>query len=115
MRTNLVNRSKSGNGPSTHRAAGLDAVALVAALRALRAPKEVIAILDNLGDRDALDAWAAHAASVDDIALRTGLDRSTVRRQFTRDRLRADAADHIAVALGLHPSQLWPDWFPPAD
>lgn len=40
------------------------------------------------------------------------LDRSTLHRLLTRDRLRYDAADHIAVALGCHPYELWPEWFP---
>ena len=33
------------------------------------------------------------------------VDRSTLHR------LRSDAADRIAVALGRHPSELWPQWF----
>ena len=40
------------------------------------------------------------------------LDRSTLHRLLSRDRLRYDAADHIAVALGCHPYELWPEWFP---
>ena len=51
--------------------------------------------------------------SVTELASHVGLDRSTLQRLFTRDRLRYDAADTIAVALGRHPSELWPDWFPP--
>ena len=39
------------------------------------------------------------------------LDRSTLHRLLCRDRLRYDAADHIAVALGRHPYELWPEWF----
>ena len=49
--------------------------------------------------------------SVVDIALAAGIDRCTLQRLFTRDRLRYDAADNIAVALGYHPCQLWPEWF----
>jgi lambda repressor-like predicted transcriptional regulator len=30
---------------------------------------------------------------------------------LSRDRLRSDAADRIAVVLGRHPSELWPEWF----
>ena len=56
------------------------------------------------------------AAQTDDsicaIAANIGVDRDTLHRLFTRDRLRWDAADNIAVALGYHPSQLWPEWFP---
>lgn len=39
------------------------------------------------------------------------LDRSTLYRLMRRRRLRYDAADRIAIALGRHPSELWPDWF----
>ena len=39
------------------------------------------------------------------------LDRSILHRLLSRDRLRSDAADRIAVTLGRHPSELWPDWF----
>lgn len=48
-----------------------------------------------------------------DIAAAAGIDRATLQRLFTRDRLRFDAADNIAVALGCHPCQLWPEWFTP--
>ena len=40
------------------------------------------------------------------------LDRSTLYRVLGRDRLRYDTADRIAVSLGRHPSELWPEWFP---
>jgi len=39
------------------------------------------------------------------------LDRSTLYRVLSRDRLRYDTADRIAVCLGRHPSELWPEWF----
>lgn len=39
------------------------------------------------------------------------VDRSTLHRLRSRDRLRSDAADRIAVVLGRHPSELWPEWF----
>ena len=39
------------------------------------------------------------------------VDRSTLHRLLSRDRLRSDAADRIAVTLGRHPRELWPDWF----
>jgi hypothetical protein len=38
-------------------------------------------------------------------------DRSTLHRLLSRDQLRSDAADRIAVTLGRHPSELWPEWF----
>jgi lambda repressor-like predicted transcriptional regulator len=39
------------------------------------------------------------------------VDRSTLHRLLSRERLRSDAADRIAVTLGRHPSELWPEWF----
>jgi lambda repressor-like predicted transcriptional regulator len=39
------------------------------------------------------------------------IDRSTLYRLLQRSRLRYDAADSIAVALGRHPVELWSNWF----
>ena len=39
------------------------------------------------------------------------VDRSTLYRVLSRDRLRYDTADRIAVALGRHPYERWPEWF----
>ena len=65
--------------------------------------------------RDAVTRLArARQQSTSDLAVALGLDRSTLQRLFTRPQLRYDAADTIAVALGRHPSELWPDWFPDA-
>ena len=47
--------------------------------------------------------------TVASVALRG--DRSTLHRLLRQDRLRSDAADRIAVTLGRHPSELWPEWF----
>ena len=38
------------------------------------------------------------------------LDRGTLYRLMRKTKLRYDAADAIAVALGRHPVELWPDW-----
>jgi lambda repressor-like predicted transcriptional regulator len=43
------------------------------------------------------------------------LDRSTLYRVLGRERLRYDTADRIAVCLGRHPSELWPEWFSTAE
>ena len=40
-----------------------------------------------------------------------GIDRVTLWRVLTRPYLRSDAADRIAVAMGHHPCELWPEWF----
>jgi hypothetical protein len=39
------------------------------------------------------------------------IDRSTLHRLLSRDRLGSDAADRTAVTLGRHSSALWPEWF----
>jgi hypothetical protein len=56
----------------------------------------------------------ARQLAVTDLARLVGLDRRTIQRLARRDRLRTDAADHVAVALGRHPCELWPTWFGPA-
>ena len=54
-------------------------------------------------------------ADATELAAVLRLDRSTLFRLMHGRRLRYDAADHIAVALGRHPCELWPDWFGPLD
>ena len=54
-------------------------------------------------------------ADATDLAAVLRVDRSTLYRLGRGGRLRSDAADRIAVALGRHPSELWPDWFAPRD
>jgi lambda repressor-like predicted transcriptional regulator len=62
--------------------------------------------------RRALRALLAdRQASVVATAATIGVDPTTLHRLFTRDLIRYDAADRIAVALGHHPSELWPEWF----
>ena len=51
--------------------------------------------------------------SLMDAALEIHLDEATARNVFLRRWLPWDRADQIAVALGQHPSELWPDWFGP--
>ena len=53
----------------------------------------------------AVDGDVSHLAEV----LR--LDRGTLYRLMRKARLRYDSADAIAVALGRHPVELWPDWY----
>jgi lambda repressor-like predicted transcriptional regulator len=45
------------------------------------------------------------------IADLAGINRRRLQRVLARERLRSDAADALAVALGRHPCELWPDWF----
>jgi lambda repressor-like predicted transcriptional regulator len=49
--------------------------------------------------------------SVSGLAVCLGIDRSTLYRLLYRDEVRYDAADHLAVALGRHPVEIWPEWF----
>ena len=52
-----------------------------------------------------------HHGDLSALAAVLRLDRSTLHRVLKRDRLRYDAADRIAVSLGRHPSDLWPECF----
>ena len=62
--------------------------------------------------RHALEREAvSRHATVSGLARGLGLDRSTLYRLLYRENLRYDAADHIAVALGRHPCEIWPEWF----
>ena len=62
-----------------------------------------------------LQRAAAHDIPLTELCDVLGLPRRTLHRVLASDRLRWDAADRVAVALGAHPSELWPDWFRPAD
>lgn len=46
----------------------------------------------------------------DMLALTIGTGRSTIYK-WRREGVTVDTADRIAIALGLHPSTLWPDWY----
>lgn len=52
---------------------------------------------------------ASGCATVSAIEARTGLPRGIGRRWVTHG-LTDDAADRVAVALGRHPAEVWPDW-----
>lgn len=66
--------------------------------------------------RDAVTRYATRRQiPITDVATALGVDRSTLLRLHTRDWLRFDAADHIAITLGKHPYELWPDWFEPCE
>ena len=54
---------------------------------------------------------ADHGGNLSAASAALAVDRSTLHRLLNRDRLRSDAADRIAVTLGRHPSDLWPEWF----
>jgi lambda repressor-like predicted transcriptional regulator len=49
--------------------------------------------------------------SLHDLADTLRLPPRTLARVLTRTQLRWDTADRIAIALGHHPSELWPSWY----
>lgn len=56
----------------------------------------------------------AHFADVEDLvaAETLGVHIDTIRNWRTgRKRLKAAAADRIAVRIGAHPGELWPEWW----
>lgn len=54
-----------------------------------------------------------HDVTLTEVGDVLGLPRRTLYRALAGPELRWDAADRIAVALGRHPSELWPNWFDP--
>ncbi len=53
----------------------------------------------------------AYDVTLTEVGDALGLPRRTLHRVLASPHLRWDAADRIAVALGHHPSELWPGWF----
>jgi lambda repressor-like predicted transcriptional regulator len=45
------------------------------------------------------------------LASELGIPRRTVCRIIAGSRIRWSTADRVAIALGHHPSELWPHWF----
>lgn len=48
--------------------------------------------------------------STEDFARTVGVNHTTAGQWRARGSIPRDAADGVAVALGLHPVQLWPEW-----
>jgi lambda repressor-like predicted transcriptional regulator len=62
--------------------------------------------------RALLTARARHAhVSLCELAVAIGLPKRTMHRVLASTRLRWDIADRVAIALGHHPCELWPEWF----
>ena len=59
---------------------------------------------------DALDSHC-QSRSLRSLVCSSGIDRRTFERVRHRQRIRSDCADRVAVALGRHPSEIWPEWF----
>ena len=49
--------------------------------------------------------------SLCELALTIGLPKRTLHRVLASARLRWDIADRVAIALGHHPCEVWPEWF----
>lgn len=45
------------------------------------------------------------------LAIELRIPRRTLYRVLAGERIRWTTADHIAIALGHHPAELWPHWF----
>lgn len=54
---------------------------------------------------------ADRQVATDELVVLLGLDPATVRSLLSRPRLRFETADYVAVALGHHPCEIWPEWF----
>ena len=61
--------------------------------------------------RDYVTEQRRRGAALPQLIRTGGVDARLLERALVRTSLRLDTADRVAVALGLHPSQLWPDWF----
>lgn len=58
---------------------------------------------------DLVDPLGEHSDA--EIAARTGVERTAVWKWRHGGMLRATTADRVAVRLGRHPAELWPEWF----
>jgi lambda repressor-like predicted transcriptional regulator len=64
--------------------------------------------------RQAVTAYAADCRlRVDEVADVLNLDARVLRSLLERRWVGWETADEIAVALGCHPYELWPEWFSP--
>ncbi len=55
-------------------------------------------------------ARQAHV-SLCEVAATIGLPKRTLQRVMSSRWLRWDVADRVAIALGHHPCEVWPEWF----
>ena len=58
-----------------------------------------------------LDATPITAIGHRETARRTGYSKTAIAEWTRNGRIRADRADRVAIALGHHPAELWPDWW----
>ena len=63
---------------------------------------------------DALVA-AAGTDNVTELAVMTGLSQRVMFRAKAAGRITDESADRVAVALGHHPAEIWPEWWTSLD
>jgi lambda repressor-like predicted transcriptional regulator len=63
--------------------------------------------------RDYLRMLVRTGTPIERIAPELGLTEHHLTKLLRRPFMRDVTADRIAIALGMHPCQLWPEWFPP--
>ena len=56
---------------------------------------------------------ASRRLRIDEVADMLQIDARVLRSLMERRWVGWEAADEIAVALGCHPYEIWPEWFPP--
>jgi lambda repressor-like predicted transcriptional regulator len=62
------------------------------------------------GARLSLEPLVRRYGSVSGLARALGRDRAQLAK-WRRDGLPIMSADRLAVAVGMHPVELWPDWY----
>ena len=56
-------------------------------------------------------AWESEGLSPPALADKVGVAPRTVFRWAAGRSIRMDAADPIAISFGVHPCEIWPEWF----
>lgn len=92
-------RTRQVSGSRAHAEAALRELATVAA-----SPRR------RLAEFPLEDLLAAVRVPLSELAVTAGFDPSAQRRWLASGRLTEDAADRLALAAGLHPAIVWPDW-----
>lgn len=64
-------------------------------------------------DRDQVEQTREHrtGVSMSDLAEAIGFESSTVRKWANRGHVPFAWADTIAIRLGVHPVDIWPEWY----
>jgi lambda repressor-like predicted transcriptional regulator len=57
-----------------------------------------------------LEPLVQRCGSASALARATGIERTQLAR-WRRDGVPLDSADRVAIAVGRHPAEVWPDWY----